>query len=192
MPANLSLSAREVIRALDGVEVGVLLYAGEEVHSQVYSSRTFRLWLQEEAQRERLQAEIDSLIEEVRSEGGRSGSDGRRSREPKLREWQTSKAVYRLHAKRVAATGDDSSAAVLVTVERAAPEPLADESLIERFGLSPRESEIMRLLAAGKAKPAIAEELEISPYTVNHHTERIMLKLGVHSRAEALAKVLWG
>lgn len=54
-------------------------------------------------------------------------------------------------------------------------------------GLTPRELEILRLLAGGSDQAAIANELVIAPKTVDKHIEHILLKLGVHSRAQAVA-----
>jgi DNA-binding NarL/FixJ family response regulator len=53
--------------------------------------------------------------------------------------------------------------------------------------LTPREAEVLRLLASGLTQPAIAERLVISSRTVASHIEHILEKLGVHSRAEAVA-----
>ena len=53
--------------------------------------------------------------------------------------------------------------------------------------LTRREAEVLRLLASGRAQPEIAEKLVISPSTVSSHIEHIQGKLGVHSRAEAVA-----
>ena len=54
-------------------------------------------------------------------------------------------------------------------------------------GLTPRELEVLRLLAEGIQQPEIAGRLVISPKTVGTHIERILSKLGAHSRAEAVA-----
>jgi DNA-binding NarL/FixJ family response regulator len=54
-------------------------------------------------------------------------------------------------------------------------------------GLTPREQEILQLLAAGLDQRAIAEQLVISPKTVATHIQRILGKLGVRSRAQAVA-----
>jgi DNA-binding NarL/FixJ family response regulator len=54
-------------------------------------------------------------------------------------------------------------------------------------GLTPREREILDLLAAGLDQRAIAERLVISPKTVATHIQRILGKLGVRSRAQAVA-----
>lgn len=51
-------------------------------------------------------------------------------------------------------------------------------------GLTPRESEVLTLLADGASNQDIAEQLSISPKTVARHRENIMSKLNLHSRAE--------
>jgi DNA-binding NarL/FixJ family response regulator len=54
-------------------------------------------------------------------------------------------------------------------------------------GLTGRELEILRLLAEGLGQNEIATGLSISPKTVATHVEHILPKLGVHSRAQAIA-----
>lgn len=51
-------------------------------------------------------------------------------------------------------------------------------------GLSPREEEVMVLIAKGYSKPYIAEALMISDNTVRSHSRHIYEKLGIHSRRE--------
>jgi DNA-binding NarL/FixJ family response regulator len=53
--------------------------------------------------------------------------------------------------------------------------------------LTPREHEVLRHLAAGMRPDEIAHKLFISPKTVGTHIQRILTKLGVHSRMEAVA-----
>ena len=53
--------------------------------------------------------------------------------------------------------------------------------------LTPREREILTLLADGVATQAIAEALVISPHTVRNHTQSILIKLQAHSKLEAVA-----
>jgi len=54
-------------------------------------------------------------------------------------------------------------------------------------GLSQREVEVLRLLAAGKTNPEIAAALSISPKTVTHHVTSILSKIGASNRTEAAA-----
>jgi DNA-binding response OmpR family regulator len=57
-------------------------------------------------------------------------------------------------------------------------------------GLTRRELEILRLLACGMDHMEIARDLVITSKTVEKHIEHILLKLGVHSRAQAVALAL--
>ena len=58
--------------------------------------------------------------------------------------------------------------------------------------LTPREQEVLGLLADGLEQNEIANRLFISPKTVAKHIERILGKLGVHSRTQAVALALRG
>jgi DNA-binding NarL/FixJ family response regulator len=53
--------------------------------------------------------------------------------------------------------------------------------------LTPREREVLGLLARGSDQEEIAASLFISPKTVATHIQRLLAKLGVHSRAQAVA-----
>ena len=55
------------------------------------------------------------------------------------------------------------------------------------FSLSPREREILALLAEGRSQKEIATALFISPKTVATHIQHLLTKLGVHSRAQVVA-----
>jgi DNA-binding CsgD family transcriptional regulator len=56
-----------------------------------------------------------------------------------------------------------------------------------RFGLTDREREVLRLVAAGRGNRDIAAELFISPKTVSVHVSNILAKLGAATRTEAAA-----
>jgi pimeloyl-ACP methyl ester carboxylesterase/DNA-binding CsgD family transcriptional regulator len=53
--------------------------------------------------------------------------------------------------------------------------------------LTPRERDVLRLVAEGKSDAEIARELVLSPHTVHRHVANILRKLGLHSRAAAAA-----
>jgi DNA-binding CsgD family transcriptional regulator len=56
------------------------------------------------------------------------------------------------------------------------------------LGLTPREAEVLALVATGETNAAIAHRLVVSPLTVKKHVERILVKLDVTSRTAAAAR----
>ena len=89
----------------------------------------------------------------------------------------------RLDPRPSAAKGTDSSTgnANGSADDAAGPDELA------RFGLTEREREVLRLLAAGQSNPEIARALFISAKTASVHVSNILAKLGVGGRVEAAA-----
>jgi two-component system, NarL family, nitrate/nitrite response regulator NarL len=71
-------------------------------------------------------------------------------------------------------------------ITRSRPE-LARLEAPRDFDLTNREFEVLRGLAQGQSASDIASELVISPKTVSSHVQRILAKLGVHSRTQAVA-----
>jgi ATP/maltotriose-dependent transcriptional regulator MalT len=90
--------------------------------------------------------------------------------------------------------GDDDTAALELDAARAVFEELGavrDAALLvgsdtpERHGLTDRELEVLRLVAAGRSNREIAEALVISEHTVARHLQNIFGKLSVSSRTAA-------
>ncbi|MFJ8669283.1 AAA family ATPase [Streptomyces sp. NPDC093600] len=71
-----------------------------------------------------------------------------------------------------------------LTAPESAPPPRHGD---DAFGLTPREQDVLRLVAAGRTNRQIAEELFISPKTASVHVSNILAKLGVSGRGEAAA-----
>ena len=59
-----------------------------------------------------------------------------------------------------------------------------------REQLSPREQEVLTLIAQGLSAKMVAGELQTSRYTVNDQIKSIYRKLGVRNRAEATAQAV--
>jgi DNA-binding CsgD family transcriptional regulator len=70
---------------------------------------------------------------------------------------------------------------------RAVPRGSRTSTRLNPLGLTRREAEILALLSEGLRNAAIARRLFVSTKTVDHHVSAILAKLGVQSRAEAVA-----
>ena len=119
--------------------------------------------------------------------------------------WKALEAPYEVARTRVLIgeayreLGDEDSARLELEAARgpfaeleAAPDLARVDALLrgapaDRHGLSKRELEVLRLVAAGKSNREIAAELVISEHTVARHAQNIFAKLGVSSRAAATA-----
>jgi DNA-binding CsgD family transcriptional regulator len=120
--------------------------------------------------------------------------------------WQELEVPYEVARVRVllglscSALGDDDTAALELEAARgifaelgAAPDLARVDALTRRapsiddHGLTPREVQVLRLVAAGRTNRAIAAELVLSERTVDRHVSNIFTKLGVSSRTAATA-----
>lgn len=63
---------------------------------------------------------------------------------------------------------------------------IPDPSRIEALGLTPRELEILRLMASGMTNREIAEAIFVSENTVKTHAARLFEKLGARRRTQAV------
>jgi DNA-binding CsgD family transcriptional regulator len=68
--------------------------------------------------------------------------------------------------------------------------PREDSIVGEIAGLSPRQLEVARLVAAGITNAEIAAQLRISPRTVTSHLDHIYTRLGISSRAALTRRVI--
>ncbi|MGY4389369.1 helix-turn-helix transcriptional regulator [Streptomyces sp. TE12347] len=75
----------------------------------------------------------------------------------------------------------------LTDADHAVAPPAPETDPIEALGLTSRERDVLRLVAAGSTNRKIAEELFISPKTASVHVSNILAKLGVAGRGEAAA-----
>lgn len=71
---------------------------------------------------------------------------------------------------------------------RPAPPFTPNLAAIATLGISPRELEVLSLLAEGRVNKLIARDLAISPNTVKTHIARLFEKLEASNRTEAIAR----
>lgn len=66
-----------------------------------------------------------------------------------------------------------------------------DDDVAHRFDrLTPRELQILQLLADGRTPEEIATELGVSRNTLRTHIQNVLMKLGVHSKLEAIVAAI--
>lgn len=140
-------------------------------------------------------AEGDRLLEEILDFGGEldgltdpgrpaSPGDGERVVE---REVSFLEGIYRLRGSAVALTPRGGEPMLLVSVDAPAAPSASDE--LCGFGFTRSEMRVASLLADGRSNKGVAAALCISPHTARRHTERVLAKLGVRSRAEVGPKL---
>ena len=183
----LFLRRHRIAAVADAVGAGVALAdgAGRVVHR----NRALLSMLQLEPEQARLEAEISSaartcvaaawgcrkLDRAAQLEAATPRSLGRRV--------AFANGVYTVVATALEMDPPVQGEAVAVVVERAASGEFPALALRSRYGLTARELEVTRLLGGGSSNYEIARLLGVSPATARHHTEAVMVKLGVHSRA---------
>jgi DNA-binding CsgD family transcriptional regulator len=93
--------------------------------------------------------------------------------------------LVRAEISSVAVRGGDHIAGVfgLVTIDELAPPARAADGEVS---LTPRQAQVLHLLARGCSTKQMADELGVAQDTIRNHVRAILRRLGVHSRLEAV------
>jgi DNA-binding CsgD family transcriptional regulator len=113
-------------------------------------------------------------------------ASGRDNREARLRLRDRSGRWLVLHASVLDGASGDGHVAIVV--EPAKSGDLAP-IIIEAYGLTPRERDVVKAIAQGRSTPEIAAELFLSAHTVRDYIKAVFEKVGVSSRGELVAKL---
>jgi DNA-binding CsgD family transcriptional regulator len=184
-PQGAAADHRAFLHALDMVSEGLAFFDTEGM--LLHTNRALVRALQHGGAGEELQREILALARSLGARvrrGRESSGEMIGSGELESREVRTAAGTYRLRGSHLAVDPFGLDGSVLIALELPLSPLLSDEALRERFGLTPQERRIGRLIAAGRSNAEIAAELGISPHTARRHTERLFAKLAVRSRAE--------
>ena len=92
--------------------------------------------------------------------------------------------LVRAEISSVPVRGGQSIAGVfgLVTIDEQVPTRVPDSEV----ALTPRQAQVLHLLARGCSTEQMADELGVAPDTIRNHIRAILRRLGVHSRLEAV------
>lgn len=178
--------------ALDGTSSSILLFdeLGDIVFANPPADRLLSLQTEDELlaecggqPRQPLFTLLASLIEQVASSGGGSTDfnavlnlvDGR---------------IMKCEITPIQVTCDGGPRVVLVFLQPVGSESeVRYDSFSSRYGLSPREHEVVLLLVQGLTTTAMADQLGISPHTVRDHLKHLYRKTHTRSRSELLGLI---
>ena len=150
--------------ALDAgrLETAARLMGSDEVTTQLIGTRPYGM----EAFRDRYEASVDELRRRMGGEAFEAA-------------WMAGRAMRR----------EDAVEEALAFLEPAGPVDLPVESSAsaDAYDLTPREREVLRLVAKGCSNQEIADQLFISLQTAKVHVRSILAKLGLESRTAAAA-----
>jgi DNA-binding CsgD family transcriptional regulator len=161
-------------QALDQVETGMAVFAGEGDGPAARNAYLTEL-LDDEPECDRL---LELVARHARTGAERVGEDSEVV--------ELAGGVYRLVARRAPAGSLLAEDATLVLVDRMSSRLPTTRELRLSFGLRGREPQVALLAAEGLSNAAIAARLRLSAHTVRHYLERVLERLGLHTR-KALA-----
>lgn len=166
--------------ALDGLTQGVLAYdaAGLLKHQNSAVATMLDGDPERDAVRFVIQRIVTSLIDGILS----SRKYRRPFAAPASQEVSTARGRYIVRGCYLGADLLGERLPVMVTLSRESPALPTIEDLQGRFGLTAREASVALLLADRYSNDEVAATLGRSPHTAHHHTEQVLLKLGVTSR----------
>jgi DNA-binding CsgD family transcriptional regulator len=172
-----------VVLADAGVE-GVLVYdvTGKLLYENASVART----LGGDPERRKVRQEIEGVVRSLGSVAQSRKADARITSNAHAGV-RTCAGTYKISAvffELGFASTSEKIIVLLTTARTPAMDPL---DVAERYGLSDRELQVTQLLKRGLGTKEVASCLGISVNTTRRHTENILAKLGVHSRAQAVA-----
>ena len=176
------------LSALDslGHAVQICDMTGAIVHRTPALLDTLRL----DPQQALLLKQMELAVHAVRMAARFGGGDGAPSGPvPVVKEVQTEFARYRVRASLYGGGEYGPAPLIMISLERATPIPLAESELRARYTLTRTEIRVATLIAKGHSNADIAGQIFISPHTARRHTERILHKMGIRSRAEVALKL---
>jgi DNA-binding NarL/FixJ family response regulator len=166
--------------------IGVVLFDPRKLPAR--ENEFFQRLMECEPQRDRVRAEIARAVRGIFRSTAFDGMTVEQHRTHS--ELQTATARYRIAAHFFHDQSSPGLMLAIALVERIDKRPLDARELVAMFSLTRREIEIAELMRRGLSSPQIASELRLSIHTVRRHVEQVMLKLDVHTRAAAAAKLL--
>ena len=167
-------------RAFDDVDTGMAVFTADGQRDVVRNARWDEM-LGDEPDRTRLRQLVASQAASAASGVGEGAVEA-----------ELAGGSYRVVASRMAGGMLLDDPAVLVLLDRPGPELPTTRELRLAFGLRGREPQVALLAAEGLSNADIARRLRLSTHTVRHYLERVMDRLGLHSRKALAMRLMDG
>lgn len=173
---------------VDSIAVGVTIVAVDG--SVLDENHTMKAIADVDPERARIRATVRQVSREIANTVARGESPdwSKRSQQVEIR---TAFARYRITTTYAPDGFLPAGGGVIAFTERLASRSLDSATLASQFGLTSREIQTAQLVTRGYSTRQIATAMGISFNTARRHTEHVLLKLNVHSRA-AIAGLLTG
>jgi DNA-binding CsgD family transcriptional regulator len=174
------------LRALaEHASIGVLTF--DTNYRLLSENECFERLMCGDPDRNRVRSEVVRAIHGLAS---LSSSNGYGARVPEGKsEFRTAAGSYRIVTTRLEQTLRGESGYVVALVERIDSHRVDARTIASRFSLTQRQLDCAVMLARGLSSKEIASHLGISTNTARRHVEHIFLKLDVHNRLAAVAKL---
>ena len=147
----------------------------------------FQQLMECEPERDRVRAEVTHVIRGIFRFPAFEGLSVKQRRANST--LQTATARYKIAATFLEDQWSPDTVKAVALVERVERKPIDARELCDRFSLTHREIEVAQLLTRGLTSRQMAVLLGISVNTARRHIESVLLKLDVHSRTAAAAKL---
>jgi DNA-binding CsgD family transcriptional regulator len=144
--------------------------------------------LAEEPERELLEKALTEVARACAALATVNGAPGSALARAGERVVRTVRGAYRLSPS-IAGESGPPPRGVLVLVEPLFRELRSDSELRDAYLLTAQEIRVARALGDGLRNDEIARALEISPHTARRHTEHVLDKLGIASRAQVAERI---
>ena len=180
--ARLQVCRTTLGQTFEDLDTAMAIYRCDD-HREVARNARWTALLVAEPGRARLLEHVGRRVRQAAAAGGGAPEDD---------EVELMGGSYRLAASWVAAGTLLQESAVLILMDRPGPGLPTTQELRVTFGLRGREPQVALLAAEGLSNADIAERLRLSAHTVRHYLERVLNRLGLHTRKALAVHLLEG
>lgn len=174
-----------LLNVLNLLDEGILLL--DSRCNSLWANSAFASVVRGDPECDRILTEARRLAATVTTDAESVAMSSREAREPRVvrADVRTRIARYTFRATRLAQDSEFTKRQfdVVVSMARVVRRLPDVQALTHRFGLTPSEASVALLLARGMSNRDVARALAVSAHTARHHTEGVLLKLGIHTRA---------